>query len=283
MNGGPSGKSLFKESFRRQLFNKTCVKNIFHPKRSHLGISWSQHIKDKLKAFLRRQWNFLINVVLDVLPLTLQQLHVRISQIARCDCNRLFFVLLKKSNPSHISSDQREHGVAVGLGVSSRRKYCGKWEFDAEIDEIQNLVEARAAADESRATDGGGIDGTDPKRGEPLRRSSSDQHGGLLLIDAQVPESDARGDFVRPTDSTDTDFLAGQIGGALYRLARHEGVVQTVHRNCHDNRVFARGPCPNWTRGPRDAGLNLSRQKRLHPPYVPLNVGYLDFNSLLSE
>src|SRR5215813_5215443 len=283
MNGGPSGKSLFKESFRRQLFNKTCVKNIFHPKRSHLGISWSQHIKDKLKAFLRRQWNFLINVVLDVLPLTLQQLHVRISQIARCDRNRLFFVLLEKSNPSHISFDQRQDGISIGLRVSPGCKYCGKWEFHAEIDEIQNLVETGAAADKSRATDGGGIDGTGPQRGEPLRRSSSNQHGDLLRIDAQVLESDARGDFVRPPDSTDTDFLAGQIGGALHRLARHEGVVQTVHRNCHDNRVFARRPRPNWTCGPRDAGLNLSRQKRLHSPYVPLNVGYLDFNLLLSE
>src|SRR5215831_1239467 len=283
MNGGPSGKSLFKESFRRQLFNKTCVKNIFHTKRSHLGISWSQHIKDKLKAFLRRQWNFLIDVVLDVFPLALQQLHVRISQISRRDRNRLFFVLLEESNASHISSDQRQHGIAIGLRISPRCKYGGKWEFDTEIDEIQNLVEARAAADESRATDGGGIDGTGPKRGEPLRRSSGNQHGDLLRIDAQVLESDAGGDFVRPPDSTDADFLAGQIARALYRLARHEGEVQTVHRNCHDHRVFARGPCPDRTRGPRDAGLNLSRQKRLHSSYVPLNVGYFDFNSLFSE
>src|SRR5262245_15523201 len=261
MNGGLLGKSLLKESFRRQLLDKTCVKNIFHSKRSHLGVSWSQHIKDKLKAFLRRQWNFLINVVLAVFPLALQQLHVRISQVARCDRNRLFFVLLKESNPSHVCSDQRQHGIAIGLRVSPRCKYCGKWEFDTEIDEIQNLIEAGAATDKSRATDSGGIDGTNAQRGEPLRRSSGNQHGYLLRIDAQLPESDAGGDFIRTPDSTDADFLAGQIGGALYRLACHEGVVQTVHRNCHDNRVFTRGPCPNRTRGPRDAHLNLSGQK----------------------
>src|SRR5262245_1318929 len=283
MNGGPSGKSLFKESFRGQLFNKTCVKNIFHPKRSHLGISWSQHIKDKLKAFLRRQWNFLINVVLDVFPLALQQLHVRISQISRCYRNSPFFALQKESNPSHISPDKRPHVIAIGLRISPRCKYGGKWEFDTEIDQIQDLVKACAATDKSRATHGGGIDGTGAQRGEPLRRSASDQHGYLLRIDAQLPKRDAGRDFIRTPDSTDADFLAGQIGGALYRPARHEGVVQTVHRNCHDDRVFARRPCPNRTRGPRDAGLNLSGQKRLYSSYVPLNVGYLDIKSLVPE
>src|SRR5262245_41003717 len=225
MNGGLLGKSLLKESFRRQLLDKTCVKNIFHSKRSHLGVSWSQHIKDTLKAFLRRQWNFLINVVLDVFPLALQQLHVRISQISRCDRNRLFFVLLEESHSSHISSNQRQHGVTIGLRVSSRRKYGGKWEFNAEIDEIQNLIEAGAATDKSRATHGGCIDGTGAQRGEPLRRSSSDQHGYLLRIDAQLPESDAGGDFIRTSHGADADLLAGKIPRALYRLARHEGVV----------------------------------------------------------
>src|SRR5262245_53175789 len=152
MNGGLLGKSLLKESFRRQLLDKTCVKNIFHSKRSHLGVSWSQHIKDKLKAFLRRQWNFLMNVVLDVFPLALQQLHVRISQVARCDRNRLFFVLLKESNPSHISPDQRQHVIAIGLRISPRCKYGGKWEFDTEIDQIQDLVRVCAATDQSSTT-----------------------------------------------------------------------------------------------------------------------------------
>src|SRR5262249_33256321 len=177
MNGGPSGKSLFKESFRRQLFNKTCVKNIFHTKRSHLGISWSQHIKDKLKAFLRRQWNFLIDVVLDVFPLALQQLHVRISQISRRDRNRLFFVLLEESNASHISSDQRQHGIAIGLRISPRCKYGGKWEFDTEIDEIQNLVEARPPPREKRAPHRGGLDRTRPQRGEAPPRTPRNHHG----------------------------------------------------------------------------------------------------------
>src|SRR4029077_2920975 len=154
-------------------------------------------------------------MILDILPLALQQLSIGGSELARRDGQRLFFTLLKKTDAQHVASDQPQHRVAVGGSESARGKYRGKWEFDAEIDEIQNLVEAGATADKSRAADGSGIDGTGPQRGQPLRRSSNDQHGHLRRIDPQLLESDAYGDLIRTTHRAAADFFAGEISAAL--------------------------------------------------------------------
>src|SRR5262249_26399064 len=155
----PQRASLFEESFVHQLFYKTRVADVFEAQPRYLRNSWREEIEDELETLFRRIRNLLEHITFGVLPLTLDQVGVARSQIARRDSDRFSLTLLKESYPAHIAPDKTKHTVAVHNGIFVSSEYCRHGKFNAKLSEVNQLMETCAAADKCSAANDGGVYG----------------------------------------------------------------------------------------------------------------------------
>ncbi len=102
-------------------------------------------------------------------------------------------------------------------------------------------------------------------------------------IDSELFQRNPGRHFVRTSHGTDADFFARKIRRLVDRLARHERVVQAIHRHGHNDHIFACRSRRNRPRGPGNTELNFAGNQRLYDSYISLNVSNLGIDTLVSE